>query len=71
MSNRQPRDLKWYHGGGGASPEFWVCSKTCIADAPDDIDLLDWCILTTPDKGARCGICDRVAVFDVPIGRME
>ena len=60
-------DVKWYLGGGGAAPTFWICSRACIADSPDDVDLVDDCILVTPDKGARCGNCDRVAVFDFPI----
>jgi len=64
-------DVKWYYGGGGASPVYWICSTSCIADSLDDVDLVDSCILVTPDKGTRCGICGRVAVFDFPIGSRE
>jgi hypothetical protein len=48
---------KWFHGGGGAGGEFWICSEECSKRVSDRVEMEEHAELVEPTPDAVCTVC--------------
>ena len=49
---------KWFNGGGGASPLFWICSDSCSKRISDRVEMEELGLeLVEPTPDAICTVC--------------